>query len=293
MKIQYHLAKGFSLIELMITLVLSLLITYAIAQALISSNRSSVTSDGVSQSQETGRFIMSFLARQIRQSGLNSISNTIISSPTLISCTNLPDLADNNACIEQNGGGEDEESIKDAGIHGDRLAVAWIPPSEKLEDCTGSTGYLPTGAASGAAQTPYTDTDTIINTFWVEFNEDTELSNLMCQGFLLDGADIAGSSSAQSIANGVEAMQILYGEATNELPEDRQRNVNRYVPANDVANWERVYAVRISILTRSISDVTNEVKLRRYVLADAAPYEMNDAVSRQVFNSTFVINNYR
>ena len=293
MKNKYHLAKGFSLIELMITLVLSLLITFAIAQALISSNRSSVTSDGVSQSQETGRFIMSFLARQIRQSGLNSISNNIISSPTLISCTNFPDLVDNNACIIQNGGGENQTTIKDAGIHGDRLAIAWVPPSQKLEDCSGSTGYIPEGAAAGTVQTPYTDTDTIINTFWVEYNEDTELSNLMCQGFLLNGADVAGSSSAQSIANGVEAMQILYGEATSELPEDRQRNVSRYVPANLVANWDRVYAVRISILTRSISDVTNEVKTKNYVLADAAPYDMTDAVSRQVFNSTFVINNYR
>ena len=58
--------QGFTLIELMITLVLSLLITYGIAQVLISSNQSSSSSDGVSQAQETARFVMSFLGKQIR-----------------------------------------------------------------------------------------------------------------------------------------------------------------------------------------------------------------------------------
>jgi type IV pilus assembly protein PilW len=75
MKNNYTLSKAFTLVELMVTLVLSLMITYAIAQVLISSNRTSVASDGMSQSQETGRFVMSYLASHIRGAGLNSTSN--------------------------------------------------------------------------------------------------------------------------------------------------------------------------------------------------------------------------
>ncbi len=51
-------------------------------------------------------------------------------------------------------------------------------------------------------------------------------------------------------------------------------------------------SIKVSILTRSLTQVTNSVALRRYVLLDAQPYTITDAVNRQVFNSSFVINNY-
>ncbi len=292
--------KGFTLIELMITLILSSMVTYAISQVLLTSNRTSVTSDGMSQSQETGRFVMSFLGNNIRESGLDSITDLNISSGAFISCTDFPNLIDNNACIEENGGGESEVSIRAPRIHGDRIAISRVAPASKLFDCTGSTGYRPTGAAGNTPLTPYRENDKILNTFWVEFNNETDISSLMCQGFLLGDTDVIGNSPPQAIANGVEAMQVLYGEAREKLPADKSRNVSRYVPAaidpaapraNNVQDWNLVYSAKIAILTRSLTDVTNRNTLRRYVLADAAPYDMTDAVSRQVFNTTFVINN--
>lgn len=300
MSIKHQLNKGFTLVELMITLVLSLMITYAIAQVLMTSNRTSVTSDGMSQSQETGRFVMSYLGNYIREAGLDSTTDTSRSTGAFISCTDFPDLIDDNACIEENGGGENQTTITTPGIHGDRLAIARVAPPGKLIDCTGSTGYRKKGASPSDPITPYAVDDFIINTFWVEFNKDKKLSNLMCQGFLLNGSDVDGSSAAQAIANGVEAMQVLYGEAIDSLPSTKFRNVSRYVPAatnplaptaSNVQNWDQVYAAKISILTRSITDVGNSNSLRRYVLADATPYNMRDAISRQVFTTTFVINN--
>jgi type IV pilus assembly protein PilW len=296
MKIKYHFNKGFTLIELMITVILSLLITYAIAQVLISSNRTSVTSDGMSQSQETGRFVMSFLGKHIREAGLDSTTDTSRSTGAFISCGEFPNLADDFACIEENGGGEDQDAIQNFGIHGDRLAIARVTPEGSLVDCTGATGYNPTGTVNVV---PYAKDDYIINTFWV--HNDGVRNNLMCQGFLFDPltSDVDGSSSAQAIANGVEAMQLLYGEANAALSSDG-RNVSRYLPApvnpalpiaNEVQNWSRTYAVKVSIMTRSLTAVTNSAILRRYVLGNAAPYDMTDAVSRQVFTTTFVINN--
>jgi type IV pilus assembly protein PilW len=302
----YTLSKAFTLIELMVTLVLSLMITYAIAQVLISSNRTSVTSDGVSQSQETGRFVMSYLANHIRGAGLNSTSNKSNTSAAFVSCPADPatsNLAENNACIEENGGGEDQDSITNAGIHGDRLALSRIAPNGNLVDCTGSTGHRPIGAPTTTSLTPYAIDDLILSTFWVEFDDTSNLSSLMCKGFLFNGVDVVGSSPAQAIANGVEAIHLLYGEALTALPPSGERNVNRYVSAavdpaaplvaSEVQDWNRVYAVKASVLTRSLTDVTNSNTLRRYILANAAPYDMTDSVSRQVFTSTFVINNYR
>ena len=292
-----NLSRGFTLIELMITLVLSLLITYAIAQVLISSNRTSVTSDGLSQSQETGRFVASFMADDIRQAGLDSIDDKNRKAPTFISCRDFPLLEDDDACISNTSVGENETEIISNGIHGDRLAISWIPPVPKnaagvededlIRDCTGTGGY--------------SKNETIINTFWIAFDAASGMNSLFCQSFTFDGTDVTREIQPQAIANGVEAMQILYGESTIDLPSNNNRNITRFVPAaidpkaplaGDVSDWTKVYAVKISFMTRSITNVTNSNTLRRYVLADAPPYLMTDAVSRQVFTTTFVINNY-
>ncbi len=298
--------QGFTLVELMITVVLSLLITYAIAQVLISSNKTSVSSDGVSQSQETGRFVMSFLAEKIRQAGLDSITNESRKTGAFISCADFPALADDNACMAENDGGETEITIETPAdptrLHGDRLAIAWIPPADSLADCTGNTGYWETGKNPTIDPiVPYAVDDTIINTFWVRYDVTSQMNSLFCQGFLLDGNDVLGSSTPQAIANGVEAMHLLYGQASADLPDSGNRNISRYVPApsdpdaptaSDVSDWDRVYAIRVSIMTRSITDGTNSNIPRTYVLANEAPYIMTDSVNRQVFTTTFAISNY-
>ena len=280
----FTLSRGFTLVELMITLVLSLMITYAIAQVLISSNRSSVTSDGMSQSQETGRFVMSLLANNIRLAGLDSIDNDNSTTAAIIGCEDpamggLKDFVTpgNHQCsFESNLG------------FGDRLAVAWIPPlpaggEDDIRDCTGVGGYA--------------EDQIILNVFWVALDPVSGMNSLFCQGHTFNGTDIIDSNLPAAIVNGVDSLHVLYGEAIQPLPDTNNRNVGRYVHAGlaadgGVDDWDRVYAVKVSILTRSLTAVTNSIALRRYVMLDAQPYEISDAVNRQVFNTTFVINNY-
>lgn len=304
------LARGFTLVELMITLVLSLMITYAIAQVLISSNRSSVTTDGMSQSQETGRFVMSYLANQVRQSGLDSITNDSRITQTFINCSNpafaglISVAGDGGAAAGEvactNNGAPFDPNFQDtqatiygARTHGDRLAVAWIPPvpldgggvpdPDLILDCTGVNGYLAD--------------DIVLNVFWIA-PDGNGMNSLMCQGHTFDGAAITRSNPVQAIANGVESMHLLYGEGVAALPSSGERNVGKYVSAaaagaGGVTDWDRVYSIKVSILTRSITDVTNSSALRRYVLLDSEPYLMTDAISRQVFTTSFVISNYQ
>lgn len=306
-------AKGFTLIEIMITLVLSLMITYAIAQVLISSNRTSVTSDGASQSQETGRFVMSYLAKHIRQAGLDSLTDQSIFTPAFIDCTTFNALnpASVQGCIEERdtnnepGIADTELTINSLGTHGDRLAIAWVPPAPlnaagdpdpalintEVRDCTGRNGY--------------NENEVILNVFWVEPDgnnpsplpnppdpDNPAMNNLVCQAFTFNNGVATNPSTVNAIANGVEAMHVIYGEARTPLVNSSDRNVNQYVNADDVTDWNNVFAARVSIMTRSLISTTNEVFTRNYVLLDSQPYVMTDAVSRQVFTSTFVINNY-
>lgn len=275
------LQKAFTLVELMITLVISLLLTYGIAQVLISSNQSSSTSDGVAQAQETGRFAMSYLANQVRQAGLDSLNTDTITTQAVIGC-DIGALNAINACPFESNAGDTELTI-DApapAISGDRFAVAWVPPAGETEDCTGNT--IPGFAAD----------DIIVNVFWVSFDATANSNSLFCQGHRFDGLNVLASGVPQAIANGVETMHVLYGEASNALPTNGERNANRYVNADQVANWNRVYAIKVAVMTRSLSDVTNNIVSRRYTLLDSGLYNFTDAVNRQVFSTTFSISNY-
>lgn len=280
MKMQKN-QQGFSLIELMITLVLSLLLTFGIAQVLISSNQSSSGSDGVSQAQETARFVMSYLGNQIRQSGLDSLLDDSINAQAVIGC-DIPALNAVNACSFENNAGATEANITVAAgaLSGDRVAISWVPPAGVTTDCTGTTivGHV---------------ADTIIvNVFWVSFDLAANSNSLFCQGHLFDGTNIIATGAAQAIANGVEALQVLYGEATSPLV-NTERNVSHYINADQVVDWERVYAIKIAVMTRSISDVTDNISRKQYVMLDAGLYDFNDAANRQVFVSTFAISNFQ
>lgn len=281
--------RGFTLIELMITVLLSLMISYGVSQVLISSNKSALTADGMSQSQETGRFVMSYLEKHILKAGqpfISTTDNSKITTPAFIACT----LDNPNDCLFEGIGGKTQANITTITNppHGDRLAIAFVTRADDLQDCTGSSTYMLNGVV-----TAYEEKQTILNTFWVEFDATSNMNSLHCQGHLFDGKKIVGSSNKQAIANGVEAMHLLYGEASDSLGNLSHRNVTKYVAADDVTNWDRVYAVKVSIMTRSITDSTNNNALRNYVLLDAAPYAMTDAVNRQILTSTYAIQNYK
>ena len=52
--------------------------------------------------------------------------------------------------------------------------------------------------------------------------------------------------SKEEILEGVESMQVLYGEDTNN-----NKSPNYYVSADDVSNWDNVVSLKISLLLRS------------------------------------------
>ena len=60
---------------------------------------------------------------------------------------------------------------------------------------------------------------------------------------------IAGT--AEELVEGVEDMQILYGENTNN---DNNSAADRFVPADQVTDWANVVSVRISLLVQSLEN---------------------------------------
>ena len=60
------------------------------------------------------------------------------------------------------------------------------------------------------------------------------------------------NSTPVELVEGVESMQVLYGEDTDATPDNIP---NRYVVASDVTNFANIVAVRVSILLRSVKEL--------------------------------------
>lgn len=75
------------------------------------------------------------------------------------------------------------------------------------------------------------------------------IPNLFCSGN-------GGGSSPQPLIEGVESMDILYGEDTDAI---KDGVVNQYIPADAVTNWADVVSVRIQLVLFSIDDNLSDV----------------------------------
>ncbi|MFK7814875.1 MAG: PilW family protein [Gammaproteobacteria bacterium] len=97
----------------------------------------------------------------------------------------------------------------------------------------------------------------------------------------------------EELLEGVESMQILYGEDTlnNDLI------VDRYVTANNVTDWQNVITVRIGLLMASGEQITAQVDTNAYNVAGtlisdtSTPAHGGDRRLRYVANTTINLRN--
>ena len=93
----------------------------------------------------------------------------------------------------------------------------------------------------------------------------------------------AGAMVAQELVEGVENMQILYGEDT-----DADDIANRYVTADNVADMTKVASVRISLLLRTDDAIASAAQTYAY---DGANVTAGDLRIRRVFTTTVKLRN--
>jgi type IV pilus assembly protein PilW len=98
---------------------------------------------------------------------------------------------------------------------------------------------------------------------------------------------IIGAGPPQELIEGIEEMQVLYGEDT-----DGDRLVNSYVTADVVANWTNVISVTFGMLIRSVEPNSPEEDTRTYTLLPgntAGPF--NDHYERTLYTTTVTLRN--
>ena len=108
--------------------------------------------------------------------------------------------------------------------------------------------------------------------------------------YFINGTDLMclgnGSNTPQILAEGVENMQILYGE---DLDSDTM--ADKYVSAGNVTSWGSIVSVRIALLVDTVESVGAE-DTGVYALLNASPIgPIEDNLARKVFTRTILLRN--
>jgi type IV pilus assembly protein PilW len=203
---------GLTLLELMISLSLGLLLLTGIGTIYVGSNQTYRVQEENARLQESGRYALEVIGRNIRQAGIDA---PMSSSPTAVTLDCLPTnappcIAINGTDNSTNGTAFDTLSIQLYANADENIAGVW-----GMRDCTG--GF----AAQGV---------------------------LITNNIAMNGTDLrcTGSGLPAPLISNVEDFQALFGIDT-----DSDQSANRYVAAHNVADWNQVVSVRACVLIRS------------------------------------------
>jgi len=223
--------RGFSLVELMISVALGMIITAVVAQTYLGTKRTFRAQDNASRIQENARYAMHMLEHEIRMAGFPGVGQE--------SMTGLFNLPVGNFVLQ----GQNDVAIgAPSPLTTDTISVTYFgagpagTPDGSSVNCLGQ----PVDVATQTTDTFYVAPDPA----YTDANGNA-VSALWCA----TNNTIGGAVSVITrlpIVHGVTTMQILYGEDTDAVPD---RIANHWVAANAVGLvFDNVVAVRVSLL---------------------------------------------
>ena len=212
--------RGFSMIELMISLVLGLIMLGAIGAIYLSSKRTYSTTESLSRSQESARFANRFVARELRMAGYNTIYESGLVTKTLVFPAAGGMVAGQVVSGVENSGG-----------------------SGSIQAGTDSITFRFTGNAAGPIRdcTGTTDNTALVKTAVLFVNDSNQLT---CNVSPTPGTD-------QPLVDGIVDMELEYGIDTSG-----DRAADSYVNASGVTNWLQVVSVRVTLTVAGSNDIT-------------------------------------
>ncbi len=286
--------KGFTLVELLVGLVLSLFIVAVSITYLVSSSATFKSQTNDSIIQENARFALELLTQHIRTSGVNPVDNGLATPLDTIYSQNLCQAGElaglgNQPCTRDGVAAADNNS--------DRLAVDYVMDTPGTA-CNGQNVVAPFPVGGFR----------MASVFWTADLDGDGIRSLYCQPFQ-NGAPLG---QAVPLVDGVERMQVQYGidADDNGLVESYLSYTNLIAePDTRVASGLRtpnqsVRIVRVALLISSglgtaaplvaggLNANTEQVDNFSYTLLDAPAITFNnDQVLRQIYSTSVVVHN--
>ena len=268
--------KGFSLIELMISLALGLIISSAVVQVMISNNSTERLNRSIASVQENGRFIIARLRNDLIMTGrydmlrpdLNNDVDIVVEA-AFVHNNPIPVVSDFSHGLTKG-------VIEGAGTASDTLMVAL----QASQDCSGAThGYVD-------------DDFMVVNEYFVEG------TSLKCRGF--DGRVLRGlkvevdNDSAYTLLDDVTSFQVQYGVTDNIASKDNSARPVKFIEADTLgaekAAGALVVAIRIALLLKADSDVIIN-PIPQFKLLGEEPIQPSEKRLYKQFETTITLRN--
>ena len=326
--------RGVTLVELMVALALGLLITVAMLKVYVDASRMYRFNEGLARVQENGRFGLEFIRRDARVAGFwgcyskASLTNQISATSDAwldvaaghITGTNDDGLnsADSITFRSATGSGTLVNTAMTAAsdsVSVDSVATITSGMAVVISDCDDGDIFQVTGiSGTSLAHAAGTSSNTSANLSKAYASGSRVYQARQSTFCIAPGADpsqpslrrLTNPTSSQTCASngdelieGVENMQIRYGEDTDADSEGANGDgtANRYVPWSDNTdelNPDRIVSVRLSLLVRSLNDgLTTEPSPYTFPpwITPSTPTTPTNRHLRKVFTTTITLRN--
>jgi type IV pilus assembly protein PilW len=314
--------SGFSLVELMVALLITLILIAGIGQIFLSSKKSFVVQDSLGRMQENGRYAMETIAQDIRRAGFWGGNNdiTAIEDETPGGITNGNKVAtDDGTCSDTNWARMLTHRI--FGKNDDWTGYTCLPADTAKKGDILVLRYAAPWEVGGITTPGYQSNQFYLRSSLFEgrlFKGSDEASfpivapavrtaELVSHGYFIHAENtsdkcptagkipslyrmslVNGALATEEIAYGVDDFQVQYGVDTNN-----DNSVDSFIdaPAAGDALWGNVIAARIWLLVRGECPETGYTNDTTYTMA-GANYTPNDHYRRQLYTSTVALRNH-
>lgn len=313
--------RGLTLVEIMVAMTLGLLLLGGVLQIFLGSRQTYRMQEAASRLQENARYAVESLASDLRAADFFGCANRLQVTNNLDPAGAGYEEFSASGIMGEDGPAGTPDSITINGAFGIPLqvlppygpqpsaAIVVAAPNDLavgdivlVSDCTAGDIFQITGGNPGHTGVLVHETGAAVSPG--NYNhEPCSGGNAHCLSKVYQGDAYvyrvqsvtysvgAGAGGApalfrngQELVEGVENMQILYGEDTDDdgVP-------NRYLPADEVNSMDAVTSIRISLLLRSLDDnVTQEPQTYTY---NGATVTAGDRRLRRVVTMTVSLRN--
>ena len=315
---------GFSLVEMMVAMTISLVLVLGVATIMISSKRSYNVQQDMARMQENARFAIEFLNKDLRMAGYFGCSGEVPNGMTRLRGVDGGGLAPDKLSVNFVDSNQNAFSV----VHTPLIASAAVVSAPLNEGNTrfnfNVRGNLNIGdtviASDCGGSDAYTITridDTLNRVTLIRDRQCKSLStstNGLCKTYnnngLSDGGEIrrlvtytysigdaasgVGLSlfrNGDELVEGVENMQIRYG--VNNGADNGANMLVQYQTANNITNWNSIVSVRIYLVVNTIKErFDKELDTQTYDVGELQPYNPDDDYRRRtVFTTTVMLRN--
>lgn len=272
-----HSQRGFSIIEVMVSLVIGLVVVGAVMVSYVSSGQSSRIQSAYTQMAEEAQIGLTTIGNDIKLAGYSralvfgtSTFSRAWTGRAVYGCDggfSNPAASPTVACASTG-----TSAALEVAYEGDTSNT--VPtPGNLPSDCLGNTL---TAVVTSTTVTYYLAT----NRYYV--SSTSGRSELFCA---------STNSSGTAIADNVEQLKIWVGEGGSTDPRQVVRYVTPGVSAANVTDWNKVLAVRICMVMRSAEPVLEVGESFQYLNCDQTATSTTDRYVRRAFFSTVTLRN--